>query len=265
MIKKAYAKLNITLEVVGKDNNYHQLESVVSSIDLFDTLKFEKYKEDLVISNINIPNNNIYDAIKVFKKQTNLDEGVLITLDKQIPIGYGLGGSSADISAVLLGLNEMFETNLTNKELEKLALELGSDTVFCLYNKRAFMTGRGERLKFSKEYEKFSFLIIFPNEHLSTKNVFNNFVLNTNNYVGFKNKLTNNKFLKEESKNDLLKSAQKLNNEISEIIEICKKLKIKINLTGSGSGLFIINPTEEEKMLIKINLKHYKQLLVKER
>lgn len=250
MIEKAYAKINLTLEIVGKKDNFHMLESIVIPIDLYDTLKFEKSDKDIVISNVEIEDNNIYEAIKLFKETFNIKDHVKVILDKQIPIGYGIGGSSADISTTLRGLNKFFNVNKTKKELEPLANSLGSDTLFCLYNKRAFITGRGDKIKFLKKDENLSFLLIYPSAKLLTKDVFKAYSENQKlNYVGFLNKDIN--FVLSNLKNDLLYPACSLNKDLSELYKKLKKKGLNVSLTGSGPTLFIVNPTEQDIKKVK--------------
>ena len=113
---------------------------------------------------------------------------------KKIPIGFGLGGSSADISATLRGLNRLFKLNKPLSELETLANKLGSDTLFCLYNKRAFIYGRGDEINFYENNEKLSFLLIYPNLPLYTKDVFQSFdnLKTKPTYHGFEKYLSSN-------------------------------------------------------------------------
>lgn len=250
MIEKAYAKINLTLEVVGKKDNYHLLESVVVPIDIYDTLKFEKALKDEVISNVFILNNNIYEAIKLFKETFNIKECVKVTLDKKIPIGYGMGGSSADISATLRGLNKLFEVNVSLKELEPLANLLGSDTLFCLYNKRAFVYGTGNKIKFLDYTSNLEFLIIYPKTHLLTKDVFKAYQKNkTDNYVGFLNK--DFEFIINNLKNNLKEPALSLNKELKDLYLKLKEKGLNVSLTGSGPALFIVNPVIEDIEKVK--------------
>ncbi len=254
MTEKAYGKINLTLEVLKKINNYHEIESLVVPIDLHDTLTFQKAAKDELVSNIFIPNNNIVLALKLFKETYRIKEAVKITLTKRIPIGKGLGGSSADISATLRGLNRFFNVNKPLKELEKLAAKLGSDTVFCLYNKRAFIKGRGEKISFISPTNKLKFLLILPEISLSTKKVYQAFSLtNKSEYIGFSN--MEEKELLNNLKNDLLSAALYLSPPLKQIYIKLKENNIKINLTGSGSALFIVNPTKDDLKRVKAVIK----------
>ncbi len=263
MIEKAYAKINLTLEVIGKKGDYHQLESVVVPIDIYDELKFEKSNVDEVVSNVYIENNNIYDAIDLFKKTYNIKEHVKVTLTKNIPIGYGLGGSSADISGTIRGLNKFFNINKPLTELEDIANALGSDTLFCLYNKRAFIYGRGDKIKFLDKGEKLSFLIIYPKTHLLTKDVFKKYsqILESPR-IGFDNKDID--FILKYKINDLFTPALILSEELNNVYNKFKKVDIKLNMTGSGTALFIVNPNEKDVLKVKEILNDEKMQITKE-
>lgn len=263
MIEKAYAKINLTLEVVGKKDDYHLLESVVIPVDIYDELKFEKSNIDEVVSNVLIKDNNIYQAIELFKKTFNIKEYVKVTLTKNIPIGYGLGGSSADISATIRGLNKLFGINKPLSELESLANSLGSDTLFCLYNKRAFIYGRGDNIMFLEKNDKLNFLLIYPKIHLLTKDVFIEYA-NTekNKYINFLVKDFD--YILNNHKNDLLIPALNLSEELKSIYLKLKEAGLNIGLTGSGSALFIVNPEEIDVLKIKKILKEEKVQITKE-
>ncbi len=255
MIEKAYAKVNLTLEVIGKKNQFHLLESVVIPIDLHDTLTFSLSDKDEVISSVDIKDNNILKAIALFKQTYNIKACVKVVLDKQIPIGAGLGGSSADISATLRGLNRLFNVNKPIKELEPLANQLGSDTLFCLYNKRSFLYGRGDYLQVYESEDKLSFLLLIPNISLLTKDVFNTYrLLNKKEpYIGFESYLKNQDidFIVKNSKNDLLNPALKLSDEFKRLYQKLTSSNINIYMSGSGPSLFMINPTKKEIDYIK--------------
>ena len=249
MTEKAYAKTNLTLEIVGKNEHFHMLESIVVPINLYDTLTFFLGDEDEVISNVEIKDNNILKTIKLFKETYHINECVKVILDKQIPIGGGLGGSSADISATLRGLNKLFKLNKPLKELEILANKLGSDTLFCLYNKRSFIYGRGDYINLYESKNKLSFLLILPKISLLTKDVFKSYSLlkEKPKYVGFEKYLKNDvmEFIINNSKNDLLYPALSLNNEFSKLYNELKNSGLNIHMSGSGPSLFIINPSEK--------------------
>jgi len=161
-----------------------------------------------------------------------------------------MGGSSADISATLRGLNKLFEVNVSLKELEPLANLLGSDTLFCLYNKRAFVYGTGNKIKFLDYTSNLEFLIIYPKTHLLTKDVFKAYQKNkTDNYVGFLNK--DFEFIINNLKNNLKEPALSLNKELKDLYLKLKEKGLNVSLTGSGPALFIVNPVIEDIEKVK--------------
>ncbi|MBN2300077.1 MAG: 4-(cytidine 5'-diphospho)-2-C-methyl-D-erythritol kinase, partial [Acholeplasmataceae bacterium] len=174
MIKeKAYAKINLTLDVVRKRvDGFHELQMIVIPIELHDTLTFEKSNQVTLESNIEIENNSILKATYLMQKEYNINLGAKIKLNKQIPIGAGLGGGSADIAATLRGLNHLWELNKPLEDLEDLALKLGSDTLFCLYNQPAYVYGRGENLLFIEMPPIEDIYLILSQINVSTANIF---------------------------------------------------------------------------------------------
>ncbi|MFH0942681.1 MAG: 4-(cytidine 5'-diphospho)-2-C-methyl-D-erythritol kinase [Candidatus Beckwithbacteria bacterium] len=119
---KAPAKINLGLRILGRlDNGFHEVETIYAQIGLFDLIELEDINERI----IDFPdkNNLVYEAAELLIK----DRGVKIKLEKKIPSGAGLGGGSSDAAAVLKGLNKLWDLGLSEKELAKLGLKLGSD------------------------------------------------------------------------------------------------------------------------------------------
>jgi 4-diphosphocytidyl-2-C-methyl-D-erythritol kinase len=173
----AYAKINLTLEVLGKrTDGYHEVATVLQEIDLKDTLSFEKHRRiiidcdhpDLafpgppekerkdipfnepVDSNraiqkrhMNSPN-LVLEAAKLLQQVTGSQKGAAISIEKRIPIAAGLGGGASDAAATLRALNELWELELPLDQLLKLASRLGSDIPFFLYGGTILGEGRGE-------------------------------------------------------------------------------------------------------------------------
>ncbi|MBQ4053163.1 MAG: 4-(cytidine 5'-diphospho)-2-C-methyl-D-erythritol kinase [Clostridia bacterium] len=149
---KSYAKINLTLEIQGVENGFHLLDSVVANIDVSDTvyLKKKKGKNSSVImhgqGSEKIPpeKNNALKAAEAFSAEFGTD-GAEITIFKDIPIGAGLGGSSADICGVLNGMARLYGVE-DREKLKRLADTLGSDTGYMLNGGFARMQGRGEKV-----------------------------------------------------------------------------------------------------------------------
>ncbi len=148
---KAYAKLNLTLDVCGKrDDGYHLLDSVFQSIDLADTLTVESADCIKVICSDDTlcnENNICCQAAQNFFEATGIAGGVSVTIEKKIPQAAGMGGGSADAAAVIRALDCLYKTNLSRQNLEKIALSVGADVPFCLFGGTARVGGIGEDIK----------------------------------------------------------------------------------------------------------------------
>jgi len=144
----APAKINLVLEVLGKDNDYHQISSIVQSIDLCDVLNFQLDEE--VCFECDVPglkrDNLVTQAATLLKESTKCSLGTRIELRKHIPWGVGLGGGSSDAAATLLALNELWGLGLPLSELVRLASKLGSDVPFFIHKGTALVEGKGEKV-----------------------------------------------------------------------------------------------------------------------
>lgn len=177
IIEKAYAKVNLFLNITGKrDDGYHSIETVMSSIDLYDTLVFRKSSKIKITSNVQItenPKDNlVYKIAAYLQKEFEIFKGVHINIDKNIPMGAGLAGGSADAAATLRGLNKFWDIGLDLDELSEIGAMFGSDIPFCVYNKTALAEGRGEILTFLDSKMKSKIIVVNPSIHMSTKRVF---------------------------------------------------------------------------------------------
>jgi len=149
---EAPAKVNLTLRVLGRRRDgFHDLESVVAAVDLFDRLEVRP-AEDLALESrgLAVPageDNLVMQAAHLLAEETGARCGVRISLRKRIPLGRGLGGGSADAAATLVALNALWETNLSRGNLARLGASLGSDVPFFLGAPLAVMRGRGERIE----------------------------------------------------------------------------------------------------------------------
>lgn len=147
---RAPAKINLTLEVLSKRNDgYHEIRSVMQTIDLCDIITIDE-AEDISFQSAtkewDAEKSLVSKAVCLFQETTGLSKGVLITVEKNIPMMAGLGGDSSDAAAVLRGLNRFHETDLSLEELQRMAEQLGSDVSFFLYGGTALIEGRGEKI-----------------------------------------------------------------------------------------------------------------------
>ncbi len=165
---KAYAKINLTLEIVGSENGFHMLDSLVASVDLFDLIVLKKRKDKLSsiimhgLGSETIPpeKNNALKAAERFSEKFGVN-GADITVYKNIPMGAGLGGSSADASGVLNGMAKLYGIT-DEKGIDELADGLGSDTKYMRTGGFARMRGRGEQVQSLAINETLYFLALLP-------------------------------------------------------------------------------------------------------
>ena len=177
MTVRAPAKLNLFLEV-GKrlDNGYHNIESVMQSVTLYDTLKIKKKPSDISFDCSN--KRLVYDgnlavvAAKLFLQITGIKTGLSLYLQKRIPVSAGLGGGSSDAAATLTALNKMFGSPLDEKNLYTLGKEIGADVPFCIKRGICRASGIGEVLEKLKPLPKCFFVIAKGNTTVSTRSAF---------------------------------------------------------------------------------------------
>ena len=154
MERKCYCKINLSLDSLYKRNDgYHEIDTIMTRISLFDKLKIEiNNSNDIsiktnsqVLSNENIKNNLIYKAWDILKDRVKLP-GVDVYLEKNIPIAAGLAGGSTNCAEMILALNDLWDLNLSNKEIFEIGKSLGADIPFFFLKKSARAQGIGEIL-----------------------------------------------------------------------------------------------------------------------
>lgn len=177
---KAPAKINLFLEILGKrDDGYHEIETVMQEIDLVDNLQFEEIREGVKLkcNNKNIPsdeNNLVCKAANLIVNECGIKKGVLISLEKNIPVGAGLGGGSSDAATTLKALNSLWKIGLSDIDLMEFAARLGSDIPFFIKGKTALCSGRGENITPIEVKSEMNYLIIFPHINISTTTIYRN-------------------------------------------------------------------------------------------
>src|ERR1700742_1550058 len=175
--KKSPCKVNLILNILGKrPDGFHELETVMQPVNLFDELSFERGGNgiQLTCDEPGLPvdsKNLVYRAAEAFLKLQNLSAGVRIHLTKRIPMAAGLGGGSGNAATTLLGMNELFGAPLNIAALESIAATLGSDIPFFLHDQPALATGRGEKEQPLDTFAALrgkAFLLIHPGFGIST-------------------------------------------------------------------------------------------------
>lgn len=186
---RSYAKINLTLDVLGKRaDGYHELATIMQTVDLYDTICFVATDDDRVGISCNQPElctegNLVVRAAQAIRERLGLTQGVLIELHKRIPVAAGLGGGSGNAAAVLLALQQWWHLPLDASELLPIAATLGSDVPFFLKGGLALCEGRGEQITPLEPHwplEMRWLLLVKPAIAVSTATVFRN--LATNDY-----------------------------------------------------------------------------------
>jgi 4-diphosphocytidyl-2-C-methyl-D-erythritol kinase len=166
----APAKINLSLRILSRrDDGFHEIESFITPISLCDEITIDRTEADQGIDfrcdDSSVPpgeENLVVRAANTFFNATKLKPSVSIELKKKIPHGAGLGGGSSDAAATLLALNQLFETNLPREALAQLAMEIGSDVPFFVFESAALCRGRGELVTPQKLQDSLSILLLKP-------------------------------------------------------------------------------------------------------
>ena len=259
----APAKLNLNLFITGKNKaGYHYLKSDMCFLQLADKIYIRSHYKDVFEQNkitnaLTVdPNDNlIIKAINEFRLLTKWNEKFKVYLKKNIPLGAGLGGGSADAASTLILLRKLYNSVYKNKKIElstlyKIGIKLGSDVPACLMSKDLRLEGYGNKITRTKIVNDYYFLLINPCINLSTKDVFNNF----DNSKLKRSKIPNTCFGNIKIHNSLLSSAINLAPEISNILLYFKQSIniIAYGMTGSGSTCFgIFNDLNDISIFLK--------------
>lgn len=272
---KAYAKINLFLDVIGKRaDGYHDLEMIMQTVDLWDEVDVEKSDEgiELICDNANLPKdkgNIAYRAAELFIRTYNINRGVKIKIKKNIPVEAGLAGGSTDGAAVIKMLNIIFDKNLSQEEMISLGREIGADVPFCIVGGTAKCEGVGEIIKPLKPLRDCILVLVKPNFGVSTKEVFNK--IDSKSYVH----PSIDKILKGISEGNLSKIGSSLNNVLEQvtieqnpIIGDIKEM-IKSNgslgtlMSGSGPTVYgIFDDLHKAENCYKEAIKSYNQVFL---
>ena len=185
IILKGRAKINLTLDVVGKrENGYHDLEMIMQTVNLYDTIYIRKTKVPGIRLKANyswLPTNekNIaYRAAQLFFEESGIDGGIAIEITKRIPVAAGLAGGSTDAAATLVGLNKLYETHYSREKLMEMGLKLGADVPFCIARGTMLAEGIGEELTPLTPMPQTYVVLVKPPISVSTAVVYKNLNIN---------------------------------------------------------------------------------------
>lgn len=253
------AKVNLTLSIHGtREDGYHLIKSIFQPIDLFDevSLRIEE-GEGIELNNfgtgIKVPtddNNLAFRAAKAYLELSSTQKKITIDLVKKIPVGSGLGGGSGDAASVLIGLNKLLKS-LDDKQILKIAEDIGADVPFFIRSITSLVEGIGEKITLLSDFPLLHYVILFPKINVSTKMVYEKWDIN---FVEASDNIETEKLIGQFENdsvfpliNDLEKPAFKLHPELESFKDIFYSLGCKsVLMSGSGSSVFAAFRTERE-------------------
>ena len=172
------AKVNLFLKVVSKrPDGYHNIVSIVDIISVFDVIHIEEIPDDVIIIEDDkdiLPKdaaNTMYRAAVALKERFKINRGVRVFVEKNIPIGSGLGGPSSNAATVLKELARIWKVKINEAELNDIGRGIGADVPLFLYGNACIMRGIGNKIS-PVELPSLWYLIIYPNISISTRRVY---------------------------------------------------------------------------------------------
>lgn len=184
LVMESYGKVNLALDVLYKrEDGYHEINSVMQQISLKDTLIFSDLKQGIVIESDskNIPldeNNLVHRAWLKLKEISNINRGIHIRIEKNIPVAAGLAGGSSNCATTLVALNQLWNLGLSMRELMDIGVSIGADIPFCLLGGTAKAQGIGEVLTKLKPFKDKYILLGNPGIEVSTLDAYKKIDLN---------------------------------------------------------------------------------------
>lgn len=240
----APAKLNLNLHIIGRrKDGYHELESIFTLINWQDTLCIQVRHDQQIV--LHTPITGVlpeYDltvrAAMLLQKISGSLKGADIWLDKQLPMGGGLGGGSSDAATVLMVLNHLWQCQLSQDELIRLGATLGADVPFFIFGQTAFVRGIGERLQAMAIPEQW-YIVVKPNVHVATPKIFAHPNLTRNSpSIAHPNFQALQPF-----RNDMQPVVLQEYPEVKLVFECLRQYGQPL-MTGSGACIFLTFPSE---------------------
>jgi len=243
---KSYAKINLFLYVTDKrEDGYHNIYSLFSKINLYDTIKVEKAKKFQIICNDEkIPvdrRNFIYKVYEKLREYFQKEFPVKVYLNKRIPIEAGLGGGSSNCAIFLKLMNKLFNLNLSLKDMVQVLAKVSADAPSFLWDKGVLAEGIGDKIVATIDLPKSYILLVKPNFGVSTRQAYNNknLKLTTKPHITNIHSLSNLNVLCELMYNSLEKPVFGYYKELSFIKKMMTEYgAIKSLMSGSGSTIF---------------------------
>lgn len=254
MFVKAYAKINLYLDVISKrDDGYHNLDMVMLPLELHDLIEIVSSPVlsdnfittdhvDLQIAKYNLINKTLVEM----QKRYGIDQNFIINVHKEIPISAGLGGGSSNSAAVIKAIKHVKKLKLSKEEVINLGVSLGADVPFCLQNVPAHVQGIGEQVTPIKMKKKYDVIIIKPEQGLSTRRVFelaDTMILDHSNVDGVIQALEkgDDELLEKSMFNALEKPSITMCPEVQKAKDVLKSMGFKlVMMSGSGSSVYAL-------------------------
>lgn len=243
---KAYAKVNLRLEVVGRlDNGYHDLCMINTMVDLCDYIYIEESTVNLVDFSVNVLNeqvsNPLLNILNDFKDKYKYKESYYVHVIKNIPTGAGLGGGSSDCAYLIKYLLKKHNIKLSAEELINVGLKYGADVPYCLVGKLAYVCGVGEKITLVDIDYNDEFILVNPNIFISTKDAFSNVLeyalpSKVDILIDYLEKKDYNALFY----NDLEKASNRINDNLRRLKEELSNFGY-VTMSGSGST-FVVKP-----------------------
>lgn len=233
------AKLNLFLHITGRrENGYHELQTIFQLIDLYDWMTFTPTLDEQIeidgLSEVRPEENLIYRAAQILRPHAKKFCGLNIKIEKNIPMGAGLGGGSSNAATTLIVLNQLWECNLNKEQLAEYGVKLGADVPIFIYGKNAWAEGIGEHLSFIDLDQK-QFIILKPDCFISTQLLFSQKTLTrdskTTKFCAYQLEPSN-------FGNNFEPLARQLYPEVEEAMQYLDQFG-QAKLTGTGACVFI--------------------------
>lgn len=283
IIVKSEAKVNLSLDILGlRDDGYHEVKMIIQTIPLYDLITIEREKssqpEIEITSSVKSlatnEKNHAYRACQKIMEEAGIKDRIKIHIRKTIPIGGGLGGSSANAATVFKSINTLYELNYSKEELALMSRTIGSDVAAQIYGGCVLAEGRGTDLRPIAPLKDVYMLIVNPRIYISTKKAYKDY-----DKIQIPDNARPNidHIIKHLEENKVKKFAKEMKN-VLEIPVFSKKEKIKslkeslkeapslgAMMTGSGSSLFSLYEEESQalKKLAAFRKKKYFAVLLK--
>lgn len=259
----APAKLNLFLHITGqRPDGYHNLQTIFQFLNYYDTLHFKlNDKKSLSLSpaleGVSNEDNLIIKAARLLQRHSGCNLGADIQIEKILPMGGGLGGGSSNAATTLLGLNNLWNLNLSLEELAELGLQLGADIPVFVHGNAAFAEGVGEKLTPVPELPEPWYLVVCPEVNINTAKIFSHKGLTRNSDP------INMRTALRQERNDCQQVVTMLYPEIGNVLNLLSKYSLA-KMTGTGACCYISFSSEAEASRVSDQLPaEYKAFVAK--